>query len=263
MVNFDRTQSAFIENTVRNMVQEPRTGKVLRVYEHLESGDEAQDIDPDTSNFEADVKVDGGSRHERLTPIASSSGSSIDVPRVGDAVMVEYLAGESRPPVITGYVHTTKDRPPVGKSGMSRKKLDSSDSPMGSGDVFTTEYTRYEEDPTDVNKNDLTPSEVFVQIAKRLDDEPDPSKEGDLPAKIEFYDSPGTDDAHVTVELNTVNGNSSSASWGMKFDIKSGTWQIVGPNGFGIESDGDGNFVWHHKDITFNEPSGPEGPLSL
>lgn len=255
MVNFDRTDSAFIQDEIRNFVEEPRTGKVLKVFEHLE--------DTDTSNFEADVKVDGGERLERLAPVITPSSDSIDVPKVGDTVMVQYLAGESDPPVITGYASTTTDRPPLGKSGMTRKQFDSDSSMMGEGDVFKTEYVKYDKDPADKNKNDLNPEEVFIQIAKRADDVPDPSEESSVPAKVEFYDAPGKGEGHVIVRFENVGGSSADANWGIKFDVATGTWQIVGPSGFGIKSDGSGNFVWHHKDIEFNEPSGPTGPLSL
>lgn len=254
MVSFDRTQSSFIENKAKNVVKELRVGKVLKVYEHLEEDDD--------SNFEANVSVDGGTRLERLSPVSASSPDSIDVPKVGDTVMVNFMAGESSPPVITGYVSTTKDRPPLGKSGMTRKQYDSDSSPAGTGDVFTTEYVRYEEDPADVTKEDLTPSEVFVQVAKRDNKTADPSDEGALPAKMEFYDAPGKDEAHVTVELNKRNGSDSAASWGIRMDLKTGEVKLVDPSGYGIVSDGDGNFDWHYKSIDYvEEPNG--GSLSL
>jgi hypothetical protein len=254
MVDFDRTRSSFVEGKTRDFIEEQRTGKVITVYEHLKADD--------NSNFEADVIVDGGTRLERLSPVSTPSADSIDVPKVGDTVMVAYMAGEANPPVITGYVSTTKDRPPLGKAGMSRSQFDSADSPMGSGDVFTTEYVRYDEDPADVEKDDLTPSEVFIQVAKRSGDEPDPSEEGALPAKMEFYDAPGKDEAHVTVELNKHDSDDSDATWGVKLDLKSGEVKLVDPSGYGFTSDGDGNWTWEYKTKTENQSNGG-GPLSL
>lgn len=254
MVDFDRTQSSFVENKARDFVEEQRTGKVLTVYEHLESDDK--------SNFEADVSVDGGTRLERVSPVATPSADAIDVPKVGDTVMVEYMAGESTPPVITGYVSTTTDRPPLGKAGMSRKQFDSDTSPMGDGDVFTTEYVRYNEDAASVNKENLTPSEVFVRVAKRSGNEADPSDEGTLPAKMEFYDAPGKDEAHVTVELNKRDSADSDATWGIKMNLKTGEVKLVDPSGYGFTSDGDGNWVWEYESKTENQVSGG-GSLSL
>lgn len=254
MVDFDRTRSSFINNKVRDFVEEQRTGKVLTVYEHLEADD--------NSNFEADVSVDGGTRLERIAPIAQSSSDGIDVPKVGDTVLVGFLAGESAEPVITGYVSTVSDRPPLGKAGMSRNEFESGDSPAGSGNLYTTGYTKYDQDPADVNKEDLTPEEVFVQIAKRSDTTPDPSDEGALPAKIEFYDAPSNDEAHITVELNKRDSNDSDASWGIRFDFKTGEVKLVDPSGYGFVSDGDGNWTWEYESKTENQVSGG-GSLSL
>lgn len=254
MVDFDRTRSSFIENKIRDKVDEQRTGKVLTVYEHLE--------DDDNSNFEADVSVDGGTRIERVSPMTHSGSDKIDVPKVGDTVVVGFQAGESAEPIIMGYAYTVSDRPPKGKAGMTRNEFASGDSPAGSGNIYTTGYTKYDNDPADVNKDDLTPEETFVQIAKRSDDVPDPSDEGALPAKVEFYDAPASDEAHITVELNKRDSADSDASWGMRFDLKTGEVKLVDPSGYGFVSDGDGNWTWEYESKTENQVSGG-GSLSL
>lgn len=254
MVTFDRTQSSFIEQKIRDEIDAQRIGKVLTVYEHLE--------DSDNSNFEADVAVDGGTRLERVAPLAQNASDSIDVPKVGDTVMVEFRAGESPEPVITGFAHTVNDRPPVGKAGMSRNEFESDDSPAGSGNLYTTGYTKYDKDPADVEKEDLVPQEVFVQIAKRTDTVPDPSDEQSLPAKIEFYDAPANDEAHITVELNKRDSADSDATWGLRLDLKTGEVKLVDPSGYGFVSDGDGNWTWEYNSKTENQVSGG-GSLSL
>jgi len=254
MVDFDRTQSSFIENKIRDNIDEQRTGKVLTVYEHLEADD--------NSNFEADVSIDGGTRLERVAPMTHSGSDKIDVPKVGDTVTVGFRAGESAEPIIMGYAYTVSDRPPVGKAGMTRNEFKSGDSPAGSGNIYTTGYTKYDKDPADVSKGDLTPEEVFVQVAKRAGDVPDPSDEGALPAKIEFYDAPATDEAHITVELNKRDSADSDATWGMKFNLKTGEVKLVDPSGYGFVSDGDGNWTWEYESKTENQVSGG-GSLSL
>lgn len=254
MVSFDRSKETFIQNKIKERVEKQRTGKVIRVYEH--------DRAPDTSNFEADVVVDGGTRQQNSATITTSTADTISVPKVGDTVLIEYLAGETDMPVITGFVHTTRDRASLGKSGMDRKRVESGDSPAGSGDIYTTEYTSYDGDPSLEDADSLTPEEVFVQIAKRTDTEADPTAEGALPAKIEFYDAPAKDEAHITVELNKYNSVDSDATWGMRFDLKTGEVKLVDPSGYGIVSDGDGNWTWEYESKTENQVSGG-GSLSL
>jgi len=254
MVDFDRTQSSFIENKIRDNIDEQRTGKVLTVYEHLEADD--------NSNFEADVVVDGGTREQRLAPLATDGQNGISVPKVGDSVLVGYMAGQIKKPVILGFVHTTKDRAPLGKAGMTRTKQRSGDSPAGSGDIYTTEYTKYDGDPAQEDYTNLTPEEVWVQIAKREDTNADPSDDTALPAQIEFYDAPAKDEAHITVELNKRDSADSDATWGIRFDLKTGEVKLVDPSGYGFVSDGDGNWTWEYESKTENQVSGG-GSLSL
>lgn len=270
MVSFDRSKSTFIDNKVKERVEKERTGKVIRVYEH--------DSGPDTSNFEADVVVDGGTRGQSSASIATATADTISVPKVGDTVLIQYMAGETDKPIITGFVHTTRDRASLGKAGMDRKKIDSGQkkktddngdiiqeevsSPAGTGDVYTTEYTSYNGDPSIENVNELQPAETFVQIAKRSDEVADPTDEDALPAKVEFYDAPAKDEAHITVELNKRDSADSDATWGMKFNLKTGEVKLVDPSGYGLKSDGDGNWVWEYESKTENQVSGG-GSLSL
>lgn len=254
MANFNRTKRSFIRQVVDDNVKETRTGKVKRVYEHT--------LDSDSSNFEADVSVDGGERLERVAPVTTSGPGTIDVPRVGDSVVVEYIAGEAPRPIITGFVSTTADRPPLGKAGMRRTRLQSDDSPMGRGDVYTTLYSSPEEDTRRVNKKQSTPENVFVQIAKRTNDVPDPSNESNLPAKVEFFDSPKNDEAYIEAALNVVDGSKTDSTWGFKLNAKTGGVKLVDATGHGLVSDGDGNWTWEYNSKTENKVSGG-GSLSL
>lgn len=245
MKQFQRNDVGLIEKTIREMVQEQKIGRVTRVYEHREEDDD--------SNFEVDVELPGGLTEESLAPASGPWANSIAPPRVGDKVVVSYLAGETSRPFISQVQYTNEDRPPVGKAGMVRDRYESGDSPAGSGDLYVTKYTGYDDAPGNVDKDDLTAEDTFIQIAKRQNNSPDPRFESDLPAKIEFYDSPGSDEAHIVVELNKVNGVDSSATWGIKFDLKTGEFKLLDPEGYGIVSDGNGNFTWHYDSIDFSE----------
>jgi hypothetical protein len=252
--NFDRTRSEFIKQKVREEIEQQRTGKVIRVYER--SKEDAN------SNFEADVKLEGGTRLESVTPVATPAGNSISVPKVGDSVLVGFRSGEGNPPIIVGFVSTTVDRPPLGKAGMYRNEFESADSPAGSGNLYMTGYTSYDGNVAQTDKTNLTPEETFVRMAKRPDTTADPSEESAVPAQIEFYDAPAKDEAHITVELNKRDSADSAATWGLRFDLKTGEVKLVDPSGYGFVSDGDGNWTWEYESKSENQVSGG-GSLTL
>lgn len=255
MTRFDRTRSNFIESRIDSDVKEIRTGKVLRVYEHLQ--------DSDNSNFEVDVRTDGGTRTERAAALAQTSSETISVPKVGDNVLIGFLAGDSEEPVILGTVNTFLDRAPLGVAGIDTSVVESGSSPAGDGDLEVTKYTKYEDDVAFNDKSETTPEEAYVQIKKGDDTNPVPDETRDIPAKIEMYDSPADGEAHVSIEFNKAGGTDTDVTWGIKFDLKTGTFELADSSGFGIESDGSGNFTWHHKTIDFNEVAEDVGPLDL
>lgn len=254
MTRFDRTKEDFNKKSQNRQIKEDRIGKVLRVYEHTDSDD--------SSNFEADVSVDAGNRLERVAPLINSSGGKIEVPKVGDKVIVGFLAGESESPVIKGYLHTANDRAPVGKAGMTRERFDSSISPAGDGDIYFTGYTSYLEDAAINGERNRSVEETYVRVAKRSDDVADPSEESNIPAKIEFYDAPTSDEGHITIEMNKVDGNDSTNPWGVKVNFKTGAVKLVDANATGIVSDGDGNWTWQYNTKDETDVIG-EGDLSL
>lgn len=251
---FERTQQNLIKQKVREVITEDKIARVIQVHEHGGKDDD--------SNFEADVVFDGGTVAESVVPINAPNSGAIAVPKVGDKVIISYLAGQNSKPYITDIAYTNKDRPPLGMAGMRRDKYDSDTSPAGDGDIFVTRQTIYDKNVAKETKNDATPEEVFLQWAKREDSEPNPSNESELPAKIEFYDSPKNDESHITIELNSVDGAKSDATWGIKFDLKTGEFKLVDPSGHGIVSDGEGNFTWSYNSIEYTEESGT-GSLSL
>lgn len=255
MTRFDSGNRSQIEHEIYKNVSYPIRGTVKRVYEHLESAD--------TSNFEVDVAVEGGTKLIQRIPIETPGSSTIDIPKVEDNVIVSYRGTEGGKPFVSSIMQTDADRPPVGRAGMYRKEFESANSPAGDGNLYLTGTTTYDETPADNDKNTLTPEQARVRIAKRTDDVPEPSAEDNVPAKVEFLDNPKDDESYITVEINKDNGADADATWGMRFNIKTGEFKLVDPEGFGIEASGDGDFTWHHKSIDFNEVSGSTGPLSL
>lgn len=242
MVNLERNETDFIKNTVRNMIQNCRVGHVVQVYEHLEPDD--------NSNFEVDVNFPGEQDLEhRVAPIEGPHTDSIAIPKVGDKVVVEYLHGDKKNPVVRNIVNTNQDRPPEGFAGMWRKRMESDTSPAGDGDLYMTTYTTYDKNPALNDYRDLTPQETFVRIAKKAD-----ALDSDgLPMTIEMLDSPKDGAAHIKIEANKAGGSDSTVPYGFLLDLSDGSFKIVDKDGYGIESDGSGNFTWHHESIDFSE----------
>lgn len=256
MSEFERNDLTFVNNEIEQNVKQPLIGDVVQVYEHT--------LATDDSNWEADIQIDGEGAPLQRVPVHAPYTDSIAPPKYGDKVLVIFTDGRTNRPIAFSTAWSNKDRPPLGLAGMYRNRFESGTSPAGNGSLHITGYTKYDQSVASNDKDDLTPQETFVQIAKHAEgDNVDPSLNDDLPAKIEMYDSPSTDKAWIEIEINKEDGNDSDASWGMKFNIKTGEWKIVGPKGFGITSDGEGNFVWEHKDITFDEVSGSNGSLSI
>jgi hypothetical protein len=62
--------------------------------------------------------------------------------------------------------------------------------------------------------------------------------------------------------LNKRDSSDSDATWGLRFDLKTGEMKLVDPSGYGIVSDGDGNFTWEYESKNETQVSGG-GSLSL
>jgi len=255
MAQFERNQLSLIKKQIEEQVRLPQIGVVTQVFEHAA-------IDDD-SNWEVTVQFDGGVSEEKRIPFHSHATGAITPPKNGDKVLVIYTAGKSRRPIALSVGWSNTDRPPLGQAGMYRNEFESDSSPAGNGNLNITGYTKYDEKVASEDKRNLTPEETFVQISKNERGENiEPSAAGDLPAKVEMYDSPSTDEAWITVEINKRDGADSDATWGMKFNMKTGAVKLVDPSGYGIVSDGDGNFTWEYESKNENQVSGG-GSLSL
>lgn len=247
MSNLDQSEASYIKRSAQNAVENARIGRVAQVFEHVENDD--------YSNFEVDVVILGDDIQHRSIPYQQPANGEIIVPSVGDKVVVEYREGESALPIARNVIYTNEDRPPVGKAGMWRKRIESGDSPAGSGDLYLESYTDYDIDQSITDPDDGIVEESWVRIAKKAND----NDTSDLPVDIELYDSPSTDEAHVTIELNKVNGADSTPSWGIKFNLKTGEMKLLDSQGYGIVSDGAGNFTWHYESL--NESVGTTDSL--
>lgn len=256
MTEFERDQTSLIDKEISEQTQLPTIGIVTQVYEHA--------VYDDDSNWEVDVEMYAGTKSETRVPVHSGGNDMIAAPKNGDKILIIYTDGNTKSPVAFGTGNSNLDRPPIGRAGIYRNRFGSGVSPAGAGSLYINGYTSYDGDVASTDKRELNAEESFIQIAKhRFDANADLSDKEDLPAKIEFYDSPKNDESWISVEINKEGGQDSGSTWGIKFNIKTGEWKLVGPKGFGIMSDGEGNFTWEYKTIDFDQKDGNTGTFSL
>lgn len=241
MGRFDRRNSAHESRKIQKSLQNPKFGRVVEVFEHQH--------DNDYSNFEVDVKVLGEEKQHRAIPYLAAANNEIRVPTVGDIVVIEFRDGEKKVPMARDAVYTNSTRPPKGNAGMWRKRIPSGTSPAGDGDLYIESYTLYDDSPAVNNPDDLTAERSYVRLAKKSGDDDDPDDGDDLPMSIELVDNPADDSADVFIRLNKEDGSDSAETWGLRFDLKTGEFKLLDASGYGIVSDGAGNFTWHHETI--------------
>lgn len=264
---FDGTNQDFVKQRANEEINSPKFGIVSQVFEHLNA--------EDNSNFECNVIVDGEDFEDRALPYIGGHSDHIAAPKVGEKVLMLFREGENSRPVLIGMGYTNRDRAPVARSGMYRDVYESEGSPTGLGDIKVTGYTEYSDNPAIVDEDSLVPERAWYQISKEVQT-PDPSDPTSAPMVMEMFDSPGyADDAsHIKLQGNQVDGDdtksldvtldfkagtaeirgtNSNGEFGISIDVNTGEFTLIDESGYGIESDGSGNFTWHHESIDFSE----------
>lgn len=257
---FDGNNQDFVKQRAREEITDPKIGTVVQVYEHI--------TEDDNSNFECDIFVDGELFEERAIPYMGSHSNQVAAPKVGDSVLMEFRDGVNSTPIIHGIAYTNRDRAPQARAGMYRDvyrawqeevKDDEGNITQqevsgvaGRGDIKVTGYTKYDQNPARVDKSDLVPERSWYQISKERNTS-DPSDPSQAPMTIEMYDAPVDNEAHITLSINKVNGNDSDGTWGLELDVSDGSFKLVDGSGYGIESDGNGNFTWNYETIEHSQ----------
>lgn len=277
-MTLDGTQSDFIRSKAREEFTQPKIGRVVRVYEHLSAEDD--------SNFECDIFVDGQLFEHRSIHYMGVHAGQVSPPKVGDNILLMFLESESDAPILFGSPYSKETRPPSGRAGMYRDVYESGESPVGDGNIKVTGYTEYTRNPAREGfdeTNETTgeriadPTQAWYQISKEVPT-PDPSQPSRAAMTMEMYDSPtdeedaahiklkGTqvdgddDDKELEVELDFKSGEvkvsatgANGDEFGIKMSAKDGTFKLVDESGYGIESDGSGNFTWHYESIDHSQ----------
>lgn len=111
---FDNTEDKYIDEKIDEANTEPMVASVKKVVEHTDS--------EDYSNFECDVITAADRQHLRNVNVMTPGRNMIEVPRVGDTVIVTELSGRGERYAIIGTLHTRQKRAPLGKEGIVRYK---------------------------------------------------------------------------------------------------------------------------------------------
>lgn len=175
----------------------------------------------DNSNFECNVILRDEEKERRRVKIMTPRKGEIHAPEQGDNVVVGFLDGETEDPIILGNYYNIRDRPPLGKAGMYRLKRNN---------LFV----------------EMEPDGKYARVSRKAtaDDQSPPD------ATIEIKENGGNPIVKVTGE---------DAPMGLRLDLSSGKFKLRDGGGYGIESDGAGNFTWYHESVDFNEGSTMSG----
>jgi uncharacterized protein involved in type VI secretion and phage assembly len=79
-------------------------GVVTSVFPHAD--------DSDKDNYECSVKLKDRDLELRKVPVATPQVGLVNVPQVGDLVLLSYINGDINSPVIVGRLYNDEDRPP-------------------------------------------------------------------------------------------------------------------------------------------------------
>ena len=113
--------------TVRRIAQEElrqiRTAELAVVKDQR-----AHESASDNDNYACDVELRNSGLALKQVPVATGQVGAVNIPAVGDLVLVQFIGGDINAPVITGRFYNDQDRPPVNADGQWVLHL-----PLGAG----------------------------------------------------------------------------------------------------------------------------------
>jgi uncharacterized protein involved in type VI secretion and phage assembly len=84
-------------------------GIVTSIYPHASSNDK--------ENYECNVKLKNRDLELRRIPIATPHIGLVNIPNVGDLVILGFVNGNINAPIVMGRLYNDEDRPPVNNAG--------------------------------------------------------------------------------------------------------------------------------------------------
>jgi len=86
----------------------PELGVVTSIFPHSSAGDK--------DNYECNVRLKNVNVELRRVQIATQCTGLVEVPRVGDLVLVAFINGDINAPVVIGRLYNDEDRPPINRA---------------------------------------------------------------------------------------------------------------------------------------------------
>ncbi len=84
-------------------------GTVTSIFPHSD--------DNDKDNHACNVQLKNKELELRQVPVATQGIGLVNIPQVGDLVLVSFVNGDLKSPIIIGRLYNDKDRPPTSKAG--------------------------------------------------------------------------------------------------------------------------------------------------
>jgi uncharacterized protein involved in type VI secretion and phage assembly len=86
----------------------PQLGIVTSVFPHAGASDK--------DNYECNVRLKNADFELRKVPIATQCIGLVEIPRVGDLVILAFVNGDINAPIVIGRLYNDEDRPPLNKT---------------------------------------------------------------------------------------------------------------------------------------------------
>jgi len=214
MPNVDSLRKDILQQQSKSSV-----GFITKVFEHNDPEDK--------SNHEVNVQLTNRDEEYRRIPVHTNKSGGVYVPKKNDFVEVGFIGGKTNKPYVAGFAHDIENRAPLGRSGHWRQKFEQEND----NDLYI-EAERSDHDSGSPN---------VVRFAVKEDGLSDPV------ARIEL-DSSGSD---TTVRLTRGESEQDNTDMGIELNFGSGEFKIGDGSGYGIESDGNGNFTWYENSVNF------------
>lgn len=218
-----KSQSEYTSKKAQESVAQNKKGFVTKVHEH--DGEEET-----FTNHQVNVQSSGSDEEFRRVPIYTTHNGAAYVPQVGDVVSIGFSTSDTQSPFVANVLYTLDERPPLARAGHIREEY-----------VQENNNNLYvEREPRDHSAG----SPNTVRMAVKEDGLADPL------ARIEI-DLSGSE---PVLRLTRGEAEQGNTNMGLEMDFGSGEFKLGDGSGYGIVSDGNGNFTWHRKDI--NKTSG-------
>lgn len=177
------------------------------------------------SNHEVNVEMRNRDESFKLVPIHTDYNGSIYVPQKGDVVELGFIKSGSQSPFVANVIYTENNRAPLGRAGHDRTEYTNK-----SGDNLYLEA-----EPVDHSAGDPG----VVRFAVKGDGLSDPI------ARIELDNSGNSPQIRLTRGPDETGGT----DMGLELNFDTGEFTLGDGSGYGITSDGSGNFKWYHNTI--------------